>query len=199
MDNRGQYLTGTKGYAFTYVVDFPACAAGSQVSAPLTIDAGNDFEVLSMLFSANLTAGIVVTSTNNLVGPVNNGSSGALTDNVTLSNSFKLPRTTNPNATDVLPGLHLVRLAVTANDKQWQSSPVRADLLTGEPGALFFFPKSPILQANSSLTFSLYNDMPSGTQAGTSTSFRNISSANGTDPVTISAQLVLFGSKIVRG
>jgi hypothetical protein len=199
-DNRGQYLAGTRGYAYSYVVDFPNVSAGSQVSSNLTIDAGNDFEVLSLLFSANLANGVTVRSMNSIVGPANAGGDSSDHESVTLQNLAKLPRSSNPNGADVLPGLHLLRMSVTANDKNWQSAPTRVDLVTGEPGLLFFFPKSPILQANSSLTFTLYNDMPTGTQAGASAAFRNIIGTNsGSDPIAVSSQLVLFGSKIVRG
>lgn len=195
------------GYPFWYVAEITGVAGNANGSDTVAIDASNDFEVLAVFMTAFFSTGTVVRSRSNIVGTTVtgvaiNGVGNAPTPNfesVDLSNMVKFYRDgqTNPAAVSG-PGLHNLRLAFKTNDRDWQSKPVRADLYTGEPGRLFFFPRPQIIPASSNISVTLFNDI-AGTNDGSGNTLRGVrGNDGGSTPVTVTAQIAFFGSKLVR-
>jgi hypothetical protein len=183
-DSMSQQRTGTR-FGFNYVTDFLAVAQGGQQSQAIRIDASTDFAVMALHFAAQYTAGTSFVSRSNIVGIDATPTTPNFT-NVSLATKAKLYRNGEPNVAAVSGGaLGHLKLQFTINDQPWQSAPMRADLITGEPGQIFILPVPPILQANSVLQVLLINDLPAN--------------VGGVASPAIDAQLILVGQKMLRG
>jgi hypothetical protein len=171
-------------YGFTYVADFAAVARAGQQIANVRIDADADFVPLALHLSAWFTDGIQFVSRSNIVGTDSSASSANFAP-VTLATKPKLYRDGNQNIAAVSgAGLHHLKLAFATADRQWQSAPMRADLITSEPGRIFLLPVPPIIPAQSVVQVTLYNDLPS--------------TIGGQGTHTIDGQLLLIGYKQQR-
>lgn len=190
-----------KQYSFNYAKNFGPLASGQSITDTIRIEADADFVCFGINLSANFSSGVAFTSRSNIVGTqdtgvVANGVGGTPTANVesvTLANMLKLPREPFRNAGEgSMPGLHLLRVAFQTNDRPWQSAPMRADLITGEPGRPFLLPVPILIPANSSVQISIFNDIPARA-AATDAALRGFS----VNP-TIDVQVLLAGHKQVR-
>lgn len=199
-----------QGYPYWYNTTINAIpGGGGSQGGTIAIDASNDFELMQINLTAWLSSGVIITSRSSLVGTtatgtVTSGVGGTPTPNfesVELSSMVKLCRDGSATGAAVsMPGLHLIRLAFKVNDRDWQNEPLRADLYTGEPGRLWFFPRPMLIQANSSISVTAFNDFVFGANDGTATAGRGIKgNAAGTAAPTVSLQLSLFGHKLRRG
>lgn len=171
-------------FGFNYVADFSAVANGQSQVQSIRIDAASDFAVMALHLAAQFTAATTFVSRSNIVGVDGTTATPNFTT-VSLATKAKLYREPSPNVSEMSnASLGHVKLSFTINDQPWQSAPMRADLITGEPGKIFLLPLPPVLQANSVLQVTLLNDLPA-TVAGVSAP-------------AIDAQLLLVGSKISR-
>lgn len=194
---------------YVYASTLNAIAAGGQLSDAFRVEADADFVVEGILCSANWSNGVAKRTRSNLVGSVatgtvTNGVGGTPTANfesVDVADMVKLYRdgTATLAGIDNI-GLHLVRLQFADNNRQWSNQPIRADLLTMEPGKTLYLPTKQVIAANSNLTVTAYNDMPSGANDGTNNNLRGIlGNAAGTAAPTVSLQVSLLGYKRFRG
>lgn len=194
---------------YWYATTLTGIIAGGQATDSFRIDADADFVVEGILCSANWVNGVAVRSRSNITGgtatgTVTNGVGGTPTANfesVDIANMIKLPRAAEPNAAAMdNVGLHLIRLQFQDNNRQWSNQPIRADLITMEPGSNLFLPTKQIITANSNLTVTAYNDMPAGSNDGTANALRGIlGNAAGSTPPALALQVVLLGYKRYRG
>lgn len=193
---------------FLYVADVTALAAQGTQTVNFRIDADADFMVQAVLCSAFFSNGVTVRSRSNIIGAtatgtVTNGVGGTPTANfesVDVADMVKLYRDGQPNAGTVSGfGLHLIRLQLSDNNRNWSNSPVRADLLTSEPGRLLFFPREQRIAANANLTVTAYSDVPTLANDGSGNAGRGIlGNAAGTIAPTVSMQVALLGYKLPR-
>jgi hypothetical protein len=193
---------------FTYAATLTAVPAGQSSTQNFRIDGDADFVVQGILCSANFGAGVAFRSRSNIIGgtatgTVTGGVGGTPTANfesVDVADQVKLYRDGQPNGAGVNNiGLHLVRLAFQDNNRQWQNEPIRADLLTMEPGRSLFLPTPQTIAANANLTVVAYNDMPAGSNDGTANALRGVlGNAGGTTAPTITIQVALLGYKRKR-
>lgn len=193
---------------YVYAATINAIPAGNSGIGSFRIDSDADFVVQGILCSSNFSSGVTVRSRSNVVGgtatgTVTGGVGGTPTANfesVDLANLVKAYRDGPVNGAEVTnTGLHLLRLSFQDNNRQWQNEPIRADLLTMEPGTSLFLPVPQVIPANSNLTVTAYNDMPAGSNDGTASALRGVlGNAAGTAAPTVSLQVGLLGFKLYR-
>lgn len=168
-------------WGFNYTADFSAVPQGGQQTQTIRIDGDVDFTVLSTHFAANFAAGVQFISRSNIAGIDATANTPNFTP-VTLQTQPKLYRQADTNTAQASNAhLGLIKLAFQINDRPWQSAPMRADLITAEPGSIFILPVPPVLIANSVLNVVLYNNLPT--------------TVGGATGHTIDAQLILVGYK----
>lgn len=149
------------GSAFFYACAFAAVARGATDIKTIQIENGSNFEVQAIHASVNINAAVAAAVP-------------------------KLPRDGTPtyaSATNAHMGQ--VRIMVKQGDRSWMSEPLRLDTIAGEPGKPFFLPTPILLAANTTLSITLYNDLPA-----------NI---GGIAAASIDAQIVMVGEKTTIG
>lgn len=168
---------------FFYALNFAAVVNSGALGVTLNIDPEADFVVQALHLSANVNGAFV--SRSNIVGidtTAGNDNEGKFIQEA-LTTRPKLYRDGGNNlATHSSAGLSHLELAFEQSGKLWQNTPIRADLICGEPGRLFLFADDILLPASSTLTVTLYNKLPA--------------SVGGIATPTVDAQLVLVGAKI---
>jgi hypothetical protein len=104
---------------------------------------------------------------------------------LTSLNGFrpKIPRV----SADDLQGARIgnlghLRLNLQTNDRPWMNTPIRADLITGEPGSPYFLTKPIRVLGNDTVQIALYNDIDA--------------KPDGTNKPAIDAMLALVGYKL---
>lgn len=188
---------------YTYSTTLTSIPAQGQSTGSFRIDADADFVVQFILCSACVAPGVAFRTRSNLVGTIatgaeTNGVGQSPTGNfesVQVADSPKLYRDGQPNAAQVSNfGLHLVRLAFSDNNRNWQNEPIRADLIASEPGRMLFLPQPQRVAANSNLVVVAYSDIPSGAADGSGNTSRGW--LNAAPPINV--QVALGGYKLYR-
>ena len=199
-------LAQPKRYQFAYATTIRGIASGGSGTGVINVDAEADFVCQAILLSANFSSNVAYRSRSSIIGGI---ATGAITagvggtptasfESVDVANGIKLPRAAAVNAADATtPGLHLLRVGIAQNNRDWQSQPIRADLLTGEPGALAYLPQPVRIDANSTVAIQVYNDLPAGDAGGAINALRGFLAATAA-AITVEAQVVLWGFKQLR-
>jgi hypothetical protein len=137
-------------YGYHYVADFAAIAQGGSQSQAVKIDAGGDFVVEA------LHLGVYFSSTVNLT-------TSAAISALAAMNGYMAKLTRRPSPTGGLnTNGHLghTKLYIKTNDRPWMNQPVRSDLITGEPGILYFLQHPIRVKGNQTINIDLYNNLP---------------------------------------
>lgn len=134
----GNSLTPTWFYVYSHA---PLTIPNGQVgSATIQIDSGTDFLVQAINLAANISptttpAGVVASSK--------------------ITRLFR-----DTIAGQTAPHLGMITFNVSTQDRPWFNTPVRADLVTGEPGSPGYLPTMAYVAANDSLQVTYTNNLP---------------------------------------
>lgn len=137
-------------YPYNYAASFSSVPrAGSQIK-PVKIEAGGDFICQAINFGAYFDSTVNLTTAA--------GISGLAAMAGYLAKLCRKPSPTGGLNTNGHLG-HLT-LEISTNDRPWQSEALRADLITGEPGTLFFLPNPVRVRGNQTINVKLNNVLP---------------------------------------
>lgn len=137
-------------YAYHYVADFSAVAQNGSQSQAVKIDAGGDFIVQALHLGAYFASTVNLTTAAAISGLA--AMAGYLP---------KLARKASPTGGLNTNG-HLghLKLYIKTNDRPWMNQSVRADLITGEPGTLYFMANPIRVRGNQTINIDLFNNLP---------------------------------------
>lgn len=158
-------------WLFWYGIDFASVARAGNQGGIAKVDVETHFVCLALALGVYFDSTVNLTTTTGISGIAS--MSGAMA---------KLTRKPSPIA-GVNTNGHLgqIKLQIQTNDRPWMNQPVRADMITGEPGELWPMPRAVFINAGSQIMATLYNNLPA--------------SVGGASNPPVDANLVLIGFK----